>query len=83
MKRIILVLAFVLLFLCPNHVFAKPSSTTVQKPQLKQAFGQIPLSFESNQGQVDGSVRFLYRGYTTREDGSSNLESGPTNRGRS
>lgn len=30
--------------------------------QLAQDFGELPLSFEANQGQTDGQVRFLSRG---------------------
>lgn len=62
MKRIILALSIILSFQFPNHVFANSTSSTFQKLQLKQAFGQIPLSFESNQGQTDKSVRFFSRG---------------------
>ncbi len=30
--------------------------------QLQAAYGQLPLSFEANQGQTDAQVRFLARG---------------------
>ena len=30
--------------------------------QVLQGFGQVPLSFEQNQGQIDPPVRFLSRG---------------------
>jgi uncharacterized protein (TIGR03437 family) len=32
------------------------------KPQLVAAYGKLPLSFEANQGQSDGQVKFLSRG---------------------
>ena len=31
-------------------------------PRVSQAYGQLPLSFEVNQGQVDDQVKFLARG---------------------
>ena len=44
----------------------KPSSTAktpaVSKPQLVEAYGKLPLSFEANQGQTDNRVDFLTRG---------------------
>ena len=32
------------------------------KARIAQRYGQLPLSFESNQGQTDGAVKFLARG---------------------
>ena len=32
------------------------------QPALLRGFGQLPLSFEANQGQVDGQVKYLARG---------------------
>jgi hypothetical protein len=32
------------------------------KPQIVAAYGRLPLSFEANQGQSDGQVKFLSRG---------------------
>lgn len=32
------------------------------KPQLMEAYGKLPLSFEANQGQTDSQVKFLSRG---------------------
>ena len=45
-------------------VFAAPPSNLQQQPA--EAYGQLPLSFEANQGQTDPRVRFLVhgRGYT-------------------
>src|SRR5688572_26475508 len=33
-----------------------------RQTQLGEIYGKLPLSFEQNQGQVDGRVRFLSRG---------------------
>jgi hypothetical protein len=38
----------------------KPDSTT--QAQITQRYGQLPLSFEANQGQTDAQVNFLSRG---------------------
>jgi len=35
---------------------------TLASPALAQSFGKLPLSFEENQGQVDGKVKYLARG---------------------
>jgi hypothetical protein len=44
----------------PDHqVFA--ASTNIQ-PKLVASYGKLPLSFEANQGQVRGPVKFLSRG---------------------
>jgi hypothetical protein len=43
----------------PGHL---PSGTSAWTAQLQAAYGQIPLSFEANQGQTDSQVRFLSRG---------------------
>ncbi|MFC1981423.1 SBBP repeat-containing protein [Chloroflexota bacterium] len=38
----------------------KPDAVT--KAQVSETYGQLPLSFEANQGQADDQVRFLSRG---------------------
>ena len=38
------------------------SSVPFQTSKLHDTFGQLPLSFEANQGQVDKQVQFLARG---------------------
>ncbi len=54
-------------------VLPRPSSTTHQtkmssdldastKARVNEAYGQMPMSFEANQGQTDGQVKFLSRG---------------------
>src|SRR5882672_169401 len=35
---------------------------TEQQAQVKKAYGEIPLSFEANQGQVDARVKYVARG---------------------
>ena len=35
---------------------------TARKTRLAEAYGKLPLSFEANQGQTDGRVKFLSRG---------------------
>ena len=44
----------------------KPSSAAktpvANKPQVVEAYGKLPLSFEANQGQTDSRVNFLSRG---------------------
>ncbi len=42
-------------------VFDPPPAGAATDP-LAQAYGELPLSFEANQGQVDGQVQFLARG---------------------
>ncbi len=39
-----------------------PSGTPAAADQLRQAYGQVPLSFEANQGQADASVKYLAHG---------------------
>jgi hypothetical protein len=39
-----------------------PSGTSAATEQLAQQYGQIPLSFEANQGQADAQVKFLAHG---------------------
>jgi Abnormal spindle-like microcephaly-assoc'd, ASPM-SPD-2-Hydin/Beta-propeller repeat len=43
---------------------AKPvaDSAAVDKTKAISAYGKLPLSFEPNQGQIDGQVRFISRG---------------------
>jgi uncharacterized protein (TIGR03437 family) len=38
-----------------------PGTSTTRKAQLVENYGRLPLSFEANTGQVDGSVKFLAR----------------------
>jgi YVTN family beta-propeller protein len=38
------------------------SSDRARHGQLAEIYGKLPLSFEANQGQVDGKVSFLSRG---------------------
>ena len=38
----------------------EPDNAT--KVRVTEAYGKLPLHFEANQGQVDGTVRFLSRG---------------------
>ncbi len=38
-----------------------PASLTTQRSQVLNTFAQMPLSFEPNQGQTDGRVKFLSR----------------------
>ena len=39
-----------------------PSGASPASEKALQAFGQVPLSFEQNQGQTDPQVKFLSRG---------------------
>jgi hypothetical protein len=54
--------------LCPGLLGADRTSnaTDKQQPTLQarwvQSYGKLPLSFEANQGQADGQVKFLARG---------------------
>lgn len=45
---------------------AKPPPSSepgaVSKVKIQAAYGKLPLSFEANQGQTDGEVKFLSRG---------------------
>ncbi|MGO9269810.1 MAG: SBBP repeat-containing protein, partial [Terriglobia bacterium] len=41
---------------------ASPAATAGQKMHLAENYGKLPLSFEANQGQTDGRVKFLSRG---------------------
>src|SRR5262245_51914761 len=41
----------------PQRALDQPS-----KAAILEAYGKLPLSFEANQGQTDGQVRFLARG---------------------
>ena len=34
----------------------------VNHARLRESYGRLPISFEANQGQTDGSVKFLSRG---------------------
>ena len=44
--------------------FATPTKEVSKgsRQQLVETYGRLPLSFEANQGQTDGSVKFLSRG---------------------
>ncbi len=51
--------------LCPSSLslagpLTKPDAAT--RTRLSQAYGQLPLSFEANQGQTNSQVNFLSRG---------------------
>ena len=57
-------------------------STNSQRARVQEAFGKLPLSFESNRGQSDPSVRFLSRGqgyglFLTADSAVLKLKSGP------
>jgi len=41
---------------------AVPPASAEQKMYLAENYGKLPLSFEANQGQTDGRVKFLSRG---------------------
>jgi len=45
-----------------NEISAKPVMSGAQA-QLAASFGKLPLSFEANQGQADGQVKFLSHGH--------------------
>ena len=45
-----------------NEISAKPAMSGAQA-QLVASFGKLPLSFEANQGQADGRVKFLSHGH--------------------
>src|SRR5580704_1323527 len=38
------------------------SSPPAQRQQIQNAYGQLPVSFEKNQGQLDRQVEFVSRG---------------------
>ncbi|MGA3326140.1 MAG: SBBP repeat-containing protein [Terriglobia bacterium] len=62
----------------PNHQ-ASAAPTKIQ-PKLVGSFGKLPLSFEANQGQTGGRVRFLARGggytiFLTEDEAVLTLES--------
>ena len=47
----------------PPAIPSAPQSTSLaQKARVTEAYGKLPLSFESNVGQADGNVNFLSRG---------------------
>uniref|UniRef100_UPI000B360824 DUF7948 domain-containing protein n=1 Tax=Crenothrix polyspora TaxID=360316 RepID=UPI000B360824 len=64
MKYPIIGLLAMMLCLVSSTSIAKPSPapTGQANNHLVQAYGQLPLSFEANQGQTDKSVQFLSRG---------------------
>jgi hypothetical protein len=41
---------------------SQPELGSAAPTRLRKAYGNLPLSFESNQGQTDGQVKFLSRG---------------------
>ncbi|MBV9210763.1 MAG: SBBP repeat-containing protein, partial [Acidobacteria bacterium] len=41
---------------------SKPPVQANQAAQAREAYGRLPMSFEANQGQTDGRVKFLARG---------------------
>jgi len=55
------ILALTILPLPAAHDAGREDSA-VAKPQAVKAYGQLPLSFEANQGQTDQRVKFLSRG---------------------
>ena len=52
----------VTVFIGGGTLAPKPVSETRLGADLKQAYGNLPMRFEANQGQTDSSVRFLSRG---------------------
>ncbi len=44
------------------NLAAAPAASAGQKRHLAETYGKLPLSFEANQGQTDGAVKFLSRG---------------------
>ena len=47
----------------PSAIPSAPQSTSLaQKARVMEAYGKLPLGFESNFGQADGTVEFLSRG---------------------
>ncbi len=45
-----------------NDISAKPAMSGAES-QIVASFGKLPLSFEANQGQTDGRVKFLSHGH--------------------
>src|SRR5258708_34741380 len=46
-----------------DKTFKSPADTELAaKARLREGYGKLPLSFESNQGQTDRAVKFLSRG---------------------
>src|SRR6266568_1658181 len=41
---------------------AQPQDTSPSQTRILSSYGKLPLSFEENQGQTDGRVKFLVRG---------------------
>src|ERR1039458_3732458 len=41
---------------------ARSNGDSATAPRLSSAYGKLPISFEVNRGQADGSVQFLARG---------------------
>ena len=61
---------------------AQPDAAT--QAQISHAYGQLPLSFEANQGQTDAQVDFLSRGsgytlFLTPAEAVLSLGTGETN----
>jgi Putative Ig domain/Beta-propeller repeat len=46
----------------PHPSSSRPASGEALRAQVAQGYGDLPLSFEANQGQADARVRFLSRG---------------------
>ena len=55
------IIALIILALPAAHDAGREASA-VAKPQAVRAYGQLPLSFEANQGQSDQRVKFLSHG---------------------
>jgi hypothetical protein len=45
-----------------DAVTREPANSRLMPEQARETYGQIPLSFETNQGQTESSVNFLARG---------------------
>ena len=60
---LLLVLVSTLSILLPASRPAEQPSVVPDKNQILETSGQLPLSFEANQGQTDKQVKFLSRCY--------------------
>jgi hypothetical protein len=56
------ILAVAVAFLLPGSAYRMAATTSPARPQVMDAYGKLPLSFEANQGQTDPRVKFLSRG---------------------
>src|SRR5688500_2920869 len=46
----------------PSESSSRPVPDPAVESQVRQLYGQLPLSFEANQGQTDPRVKFFSRG---------------------